>query len=478
MTASSHVRVVLAFTAHEPVLSTRRLIASPLGRLVRVAEALGGPVSLAVSNELAHQLRRDLPETFAELVRGVQAGVVRPLYTTAHHAPAALLQPAELVDELRLNEECVHGLLGAPPPVRKGVLVDGGVLEPRLVPTLEERGVDFVLCRAPQEREREPASQPVRVGARLVALRLSHDGGAPDRDDTVAELARLFDAASDGGVLAFVHPLSDLERVRQVWGRLREILPSRFQLVAPDQLLAEDRATPPWLPEVKLPPPVPRERLGWDGGRAVSETLSWLVEAFGFPTLPPLAAEVLFEEDYGLERLPPRAQVPMLLRLVKAGCAAILDAEDGLTQRPFLDGFRLCDALELECRLSDTRPEIARGLSVETLEALGKTAELVVDPRLVFHEVELERLHEERGELRPVAASELEQVRVARRRADEAFAGARAAYLELERARFSGRAHWRALVAGVREHLGAICIALDHLERVGRPEIAAVAAIG
>ncbi len=464
---SRRVRVVLAFSAHEP-MSARRLPASALGRLVAVAEALSAPVSLAISNELAHQLHRDLPDTFAELQRGYAQGHVRPLYTPAHRAPSALLSPDELADELRLNEECVHGLLGAPLPTRRGVLFSAGEIDPRLVPTVEERGVDFTLCPRGAVKAGDASydysHRPFRVGERLIALPLHDAPLPPDRDASVVAIRNVLAGAPAGSVVVFLHRLDELELVRHAWGVLKDEVPDTFELTAPAELLEADEVTPPWLPLVELEARADCVH-GWEGGRFVTGTLEWLVAAFGFQSTPPLGADALFEQDYQLERLPPRAQVPMLLRLVKAGCAESLDGEAGVSKRPYLDGFRICDVLDAECQLADTQPAVPGPLAPGLLEGLARMPELIVDPRVVWLQIELEQMQVERGLQQSAGFAELDRARASRQRADEELSGALQAYAELRDHQFHGRSRWRALLQGLRDYLGSVCVALDYLER-------------
>jgi hypothetical protein len=472
-------RVMLAFRAHQPLIERARLTASPLGQLAQVAETLGAPLSLAVSNELVHQLKRDLPDAFARLRAGFVARMVRPLYLPAHHAPSALLSPAELADELRLNQECVHGLLAAPRPSRRGLLVAESGLDPRLVPSVEEGGYDFTLQAAPEEAVRSDASydyahRPFRIGERLVALPVVALALTLDRDDNLALLRAILDAAPERASIVFLHELGELELVQQAWSALRQS-EQAFELTAPEELFENDALTPPWLPEVRLATeleleiePVDEDDGGdpfemWQGGKPLSRTLEWLVDAFGFSRTPALPADTLFDDDYQLDGLPPRAQVPLYLRRIKAACHVALDADAGLPQRPYLDGYRLCDALDRECKLSDTQPQ-AGTLQLEQLERLGRLPELLVDPRVAYHRVELERLREEPERARAVAA-ELEAATTARKRAEDEITRAIEAYAALADAQFRGRARWRAVVRHLRDHLGAVCVALDHLDR-------------
>jgi hypothetical protein len=442
------VRVLLAFRAHQPLCAARQLVASPLGRLVAVAEALGAPLGLALSNELAHLLRRDLPATFAELRRGYLQRRIRPLLTLAHETPAALLGPAELADELRLNRECVERWIGAPRPRYAGVMPAALLAG---LDALEPLGFDFTFAPPPIG-----VAQPFRLGRRLVAIPQSPVELSPDDEVAIATLVEWIETTPHGSARAFVHDLGEIERVRRLWGELRDH--PRVCLIGADEMLATQRPLPR---SSEVEPAGERMPLVEAG---VTGALEWLVEAFGFSRTPPVAAELLFELDYRLERLPPRAHVPMLLRRVKAASSVALDGDEAITRRPFLDGFRLCDALWVECRLADTRPSPPRGLPPEVLHGLERLPHLIVDPRLAYREVELERLSE-RGVETTAAKAELVEAGRALERARQAVDGVRTAYGELALHGFSGRVRWRTFVGNLREQLGAVCIALQHLER-------------
>jgi len=441
----NRVQVVVGFIAHQPFRGGH-LQASPLGRLVPVAEALKAPLGLAISNELAHQLKRDLPNTFDELKRGLVERKVWPLYTLAHETPAALLEPAELFDELRLNCECLEAFLGAPRPELRGVVP---AIAAKSLAGSAPLAVGYTIA------PRAGAACPFRLGDRLLALPEQQLELDADEDVAIARVAQLIDETPPGGVLAFLHDLSQLERVRRLWGALS--VNRRIVFVSAEEALKAslvDSATT----ELELaaePAPL---------AEGVTGALEWLVEAFGFSRTPPLAAQVLFDEDYRLERLPPRAQVPMLLRMVKAGCGLRLDADEARAKRPFLDGFRLCDALAAECHLADTRPAPERGLSPEVLHGLERGPELVVDPRLIYWQIELERL-QARGHDGASARSALDEARLARQRAGLELDGLRSAYGELIRHAYRGRARWQKLVVHLRDHLGSVCVALDRLEQ-------------
>lgn len=171
MKESKTVYVVLAFHAHEPLwdlpgqlqqtVSDRR-IAQALtpehylrkrakeGRnvyreMLAVASALGAPVTLDITNELLHQIRQVLPSTFEELARAYRAGLVHPLYTTAHHTHAALLREEELLEELDLNVQFLREAMEAPAPLFKGFFFTEASVDSRFLAGLKGYGVDYIV---------------------------------------------------------------------------------------------------------------------------------------------------------------------------------------------------------------------------------------------------------------------------------------------------------------------------------------------
>ena len=199
------VRVVLSFHAHEPLWDLpRRLQRSSRDRRVRhaivpesyirrrmregrnvyrdligFAERRGISVAIDATNELLFQLRQNAPGTYRELGRAYRRKLLYPMYTTAHHTHAALLNPEEFLDEVRLNHELLHDDLGVPLPARRGLFFTECSIDSKLIPAAEEAGYDF--CLSPDlspERVNfavDPAGAdihyaPYRVGKKLIGL--------------------------------------------------------------------------------------------------------------------------------------------------------------------------------------------------------------------------------------------------------------------------------------------------------------------
>lgn len=202
---AKRVHVVLAFHAHEPLwdlpahlqaaVSDMRVAQSvppenylrrraKEGRniyrdLLAFARGMDVRVTVDISNDLLHQIRTILPRTFEELQRAYRAGVIYPLYTTAHHTHAALLEPDELAEELRLNEEALHDLVGARRPRHRVFFFTECSVHPRFFPTLEEARIEAIVHTHLNDRNgvltvSDPSydyvHRPFRMGNRLIAL--------------------------------------------------------------------------------------------------------------------------------------------------------------------------------------------------------------------------------------------------------------------------------------------------------------------
>jgi hypothetical protein len=196
--------VILAFHAHEPlwdlpnelialvddpeihdairvenyVLKRVREERDIYAHLIQMAQSLEAPVVLDATNELLVQLAWYMPETFQNLVTAYKNGTVYPLYTHAHHTHVALANSDEIADELRLNMELLHKVMGIPEPRHRGAFpteasVDASKLgaykdsgmEYLVFPHLDERKAHFVV-----EGEGDVRQHPFLVGPDLLAV--------------------------------------------------------------------------------------------------------------------------------------------------------------------------------------------------------------------------------------------------------------------------------------------------------------------
>lgn len=163
--------VILAFHAHEPlwdlpnelialvddpemrdairgenyVLKRAREERDIYAHLMQTAESLEAPVALDATNELLVQLAWYVPETFQNLAAAYKNGAVYPLYTHAHHTHAALLTSDEIADELRLNMELLHKVMGVPEPRHRGVFPTEGSVDAAKLGAYKDSGMEYIV---------------------------------------------------------------------------------------------------------------------------------------------------------------------------------------------------------------------------------------------------------------------------------------------------------------------------------------------
>ncbi len=328
---AKRVHVILAFHAHEPLwdLPAHLQTGVPDMRVVQAvppenylrrrtkegrniyrdllvfARAMGIRVTVDISNDLLHQIKTILPRTYEELQRAYRAGTIYPLYTTAHHTHAALLEPAELAEELRLNEEALHDLVGAPRPRHRVFFFTECSAHPRFFPVLEDAGIEAIVHTHINDRNgvvtlSDPSfdyvHRPFLMGRRLVALprhfRVSQEIWRPitrmypqevksqgylmgayyvfdteyrekrllefpiDRAQGVDEYAGILedalDAAPDDGLVLYIQDLElmdfgdvALDVLRAAWTRVRESSRVEIRFETPDEYLDGLPGPPP-----------------------------------------------------------------------------------------------------------------------------------------------------------------------------------------------------------------------------------------
>jgi len=165
------VYVILAFHAHEPLWELPQQLLecvedmdlkltmgsenwiikrSAEGRdiyleLLRFARSLGITVTLEATNELLVQMAKLIPETLAEVRKAYQEGLLHPLYGHAHHTHVSLLTEEEIEDEIRLNQEYLHDVLGIPKPNYTGLFPTEGSLDSGKLGAIKRAGIDYVI---------------------------------------------------------------------------------------------------------------------------------------------------------------------------------------------------------------------------------------------------------------------------------------------------------------------------------------------
>lgn len=165
------VYVILAFHAHEPIWElTQKLLVnvddmdlkqalqdenwllrrSAEGRdiymeLVHFARSMDIPVSLEITNELLIQIANLLPGTLEEMRKAYQERLFYPVYGYAHHTHITLLTETEIEDEIRLNKEYIHDVLGVPVPRYPGLFPIEGSVDSSKLGALKRSGIVWII---------------------------------------------------------------------------------------------------------------------------------------------------------------------------------------------------------------------------------------------------------------------------------------------------------------------------------------------
>lgn len=202
--ANKDLFVILAFHAHEPwwdlpahILRTiddeemresipadnwvrRRAEADRdvYADLLRLGERLSAPLCLEATNELLMQLDEFSPQTIRALRQGFNDGALYPIYGGAHHTHTALLTVDELADELRLNQEYLHDVLGAPLPRRRGAFPMEGSIDAHKLEAFRRAGMEYVVFPHLNPRkahyrldgEGDPTYEPFLLDHDIIAL--------------------------------------------------------------------------------------------------------------------------------------------------------------------------------------------------------------------------------------------------------------------------------------------------------------------
>lgn len=113
--------------------------------LVDLSWRLDAPMCLEATNELLMQIEEFMPDTFALLKRSFADGSLYPIYGGAHHAHCTLLNVDELADELRLNQEFVHDVMGAPRPRYRGAFPMEGSVDARKLEAFARAGIQYLV---------------------------------------------------------------------------------------------------------------------------------------------------------------------------------------------------------------------------------------------------------------------------------------------------------------------------------------------
>lgn len=146
--------------------------------LLDFSHSMSVPVTLEATNELLTQVAKVMPDTHARLMRGYQEGALYPLYGHAHHTHVSLLTGEEVQDEIRLNREYIHDVMGAPRPKYPGLFPIEDSLDSSKLQAIRDSGVDFVVFPHLDKRQTryqadpglDEKHSPFVIGGGLIAL--------------------------------------------------------------------------------------------------------------------------------------------------------------------------------------------------------------------------------------------------------------------------------------------------------------------
>ncbi|MHC4196312.1 MAG: hypothetical protein ACYSRP_00170 [Planctomycetota bacterium] len=343
MNAPKKIYVMLAFHAHKPIRGFYDKLAKDLGdpelsavfadaddrekdaagadddkanvykELIRFSGAMEIPVALSVTNELLFQIRGSMPETYGALKGAYKEKRIFPIYTFAHNTQMVLIHPDEIINEIKLNREFLHYVLGVPHPQFRGVFPTDGSLDydklagitqatmkfvalPRLDPSISRFKIegdndnDGDVKTFPFWIKKELLAVPINpaVSQRVIQLLMQ---GNPDvarlhgyplgdfpvfteeflgndkltfpvkKDDMVSDytkvLKRAVDECPDGGLILYMQELDPmglgaqaLEVLRESWKAVRDGGAAELKFVTPDGYLAEIKPRELSLPTV------------------------------------------------------------------------------------------------------------------------------------------------------------------------------------------------------------------------------------
>ena len=165
------IYVILAFHAHQPIRGLTDKLIKTIGdpklsggataagdifpheddeknvcqKLIQFSRSMKIPVSLSATNETLFQIRESMPKTYEALKEAYKNKELFPLYTFAHHTHMVLIHPDEIIDEIKLNREFLHYLMGVPHPRFRGVFPTEASLDSDKLAGITQSKVAFVV---------------------------------------------------------------------------------------------------------------------------------------------------------------------------------------------------------------------------------------------------------------------------------------------------------------------------------------------
>ncbi|MEE9487567.1 MAG: hypothetical protein V3W00_02530 [Candidatus Brocadiales bacterium] len=341
MNAPKKIYVMLAFHAHKPIRGFYDKLAKDLGdpelsavvadaddrekdaagagvdddkanvykELIRFSGAMEIPVALSVTNELLFQIRGSMPETYEALKGAYKEKRIFPIYTFAHNTQMVLIHPDEIINEIKLNREFLHYVLGVPHPQFRGVFPTDGSLDYDKLAGITQATMKFValprldpsISRFKIEGEGDVKAFPFWIKQELLAVPInpavsqrviqslmqgntdvarSHGypmGNFPvfadefvgkekttfpiKKENMVSDYTEVLkgavDECPDGGLILYMQELDPmglgaqaLEVLRESWKAVRDGGGVELRFVTPDEYLAEMKPLERSLPTV------------------------------------------------------------------------------------------------------------------------------------------------------------------------------------------------------------------------------------
>jgi hypothetical protein len=135
-------------------------------------------VALEATNELLVQVSGIMPDTYNEMRKAYQDGTIYPIYGHAHHTHISLLTDAEVEDEIRLNREYLHNIIGAPRPLHAGLFPIEDSLDSSKLQGIKRSGIEYVIfpnldrrkARYKSDSALDEKHEPFLIGPDIIAL--------------------------------------------------------------------------------------------------------------------------------------------------------------------------------------------------------------------------------------------------------------------------------------------------------------------
>ncbi len=167
-----NIYVILAFHAHELLWDLPEMLLSTLeegnpmkdtfqdenyikkrekeGRDIyemcsKFGDRIDAPLSVEYTNELLHQIKEVIPETFKMMQEDYRRGRLYPLYGHAHHTHVSLMGEEEITQETMWNMQYLHDFMGVPYPKYKGLFPSEASLSHHKLEGISKANIDYVI---------------------------------------------------------------------------------------------------------------------------------------------------------------------------------------------------------------------------------------------------------------------------------------------------------------------------------------------